>query len=198
MDYVTHLADSRDFFMGALVMGVLMLVLMVYAAHMRAQTLYYCWLNKTAEKIGKDFYYLVREDTYNRLAPAFLKLREDDRVFGESFFPMEVVSPDAIPYVMYIQRSSWLEYYCGNDCKSSNIRAAKFYWSKAEAEVDQEAFRLIYPLDQRKTVLFSTLDQFATDSVAMALLIFSARKQLADRVNQLEEIEHGTHADQGL
>lgn len=72
MDYVTHLADSRDFLMGALVMGVLMLVLMVYAAYARTRSLYLTAKNKGREKIGDEFYYIVEESEYNQLQRANL------------------------------------------------------------------------------------------------------------------------------
>lgn len=72
MDTLNCMLDSKAFFMGAMTMGILMLVLMVYAGYMRAQSLYYSWKNNTPTKLGSDFYYVVREDEYNQLQRANL------------------------------------------------------------------------------------------------------------------------------
>jgi hypothetical protein len=67
MELANHLLASREFFMGALVMGILMFVLMVYAGYLRAQNLYLSYRAGTPVKLGDEFYYLVPEGQYNRL-----------------------------------------------------------------------------------------------------------------------------------
>lgn len=72
MDTVNCMLDSKAFFMGAMTMGILMLVLMVYAGYMRAQSLYLSFKNETAIKLGQHFYYVVSEHEYNKLKRAQL------------------------------------------------------------------------------------------------------------------------------
>jgi hypothetical protein len=72
MGDLPRLLNSQDFYRGALVMGVLMLFLMVYAGYWRTQSLYLTAKNKGCEKLGDKFYYIVEESEYNRLKRADL------------------------------------------------------------------------------------------------------------------------------
>ncbi len=67
-----QMLDDPNFFYGAAIMGILMLILMLYAAYMRAQSLYLTATNKGREKLGDKFYYIVEESEYNRLCLANL------------------------------------------------------------------------------------------------------------------------------
>lgn len=67
-----QMLDDPNFFYGAAIMGILMLILMLYAAYMRAQSLYLTAKNKGREKLGDKFYYIVEESEYNQLALANL------------------------------------------------------------------------------------------------------------------------------
>jgi hypothetical protein len=67
LNAVNGALNDPNFYRGALVMGVLMIALMFYAAFMRAQTLYLIAKNKGREKIGDKFYYIVEESEYNQL-----------------------------------------------------------------------------------------------------------------------------------
>jgi hypothetical protein len=64
--------NDPNFFRGALTMGILMLILMVYAGYMRTQSLYLTAKNKGREKLGDKFYYIVEESEYNKLTLANL------------------------------------------------------------------------------------------------------------------------------
>lgn len=72
------LADP-NFYRGALVMGLLMLILMVYAGYMRSQSLYLTAKNKGREKLGDKFYYIVEEHEYNQLTLANLPKFGDNK-----------------------------------------------------------------------------------------------------------------------
>jgi hypothetical protein len=179
-DWITAFNDP-NFFRGALVMGVLMFILMFYAAYMRAQSLYLTAKNGGREKLGDKFYYIVEESEYHALTfPHLPKFGEDE---GE----VSVVVETSVPFLMYVVRATWREYYCGRisggDCKSPDIKQAKFYWSKEEAERDQEAFRLLYPLDASRMVFIIQLDELVLDEVAYEALLVIARNQLLPPFN---------------
>jgi hypothetical protein len=72
MDDLVRLFGSQDFYRGALVMGILMLFLLFYAAYLRAESLYLSHKAGTPTKLGKKFYYIVEESEYNRLKIADL------------------------------------------------------------------------------------------------------------------------------
>jgi hypothetical protein len=179
--------NDQNFYYGALVMGILMLFLMFYAAHMRAQSLYLTAKNKGREKIGDRFYYLVEESEYNRLTlPHLPKFGNADK---------EVVFKDEnVPFVMHATKCTWQEYFCGakSQCYTTDIRKAKFYWSEAEARSETEAFRLLYPLDVQKTIRITRADKLPTDQVALKAIIDCARTQR----DYNQGNEDGTSTDQ--
>lgn len=173
MDAISAAISDEHFWQGVLVASVLWLFLLFYAAYMRAQTLYLTAKNKGREKLGDKFYYIVEESEYNELARSKLP------VFGKKEVAAPVGDSD-IPFVLYIVKATWKEYFCmlkGQPCYSSDIRAAKFYWSIEEANLDREAFRLLYPLDVRKTIHAIRVDELATDDVALQSIIEGARAQ---------------------
>jgi hypothetical protein len=166
MDYAAHLLESTDFAWGLIVMGVLMLFLMFYAAYMRMQSLYLTATNNGREKIGSKFYYIVEESEYNRLKlaelPTFGRKQGDQ---GED------------PVFMYRIHFRSRQYWNGTSYSESAHRA-KFYWTRAEAEADQNAFRLIYPLDKPCTIFSVAISELNTDAVGKAELLGIARQQL--------------------
>jgi hypothetical protein len=181
-DWLTAFNDPA-FYKGALIMGILMLVLMIYSRYMYSQTLYIIAKNKGCEKIGDKFYYLVESSEYLALTLPHLPK------FGESE-EQEPVVETMIPFLMYVNRGAWNEYYCGSQkfngtpVKSPDIRASQFYWSAQEAEKDQEAFRAIYALDRDMSVYIARLDMLGLDSVAYNALLTIARNELAPSFNK--------------
>jgi hypothetical protein len=87
MNEVNATLADPNFYRGALVMGFLMMLLMFYAAYMRAQSLYLTAKNKGREKLGDKFYYIVEESEYNELTRSQLptfgkKENNDEHSFG--------------------------------------------------------------------------------------------------------------------
>lgn len=64
---MTTILNDPNFFYGAAVMGIFMLLLMIYGSYMRLQSLYLTAKHKGCEKIGDKFYYIVEESEYNAL-----------------------------------------------------------------------------------------------------------------------------------
>ncbi len=191
MDTINTTVADPNFFRGVLVMGTLMLILMVYAGYMRAQTLYLTAKNKGREKIGGNFYYIVEESEYNQLTLSTLpQFGQDKQVVAQPLLEEDGQSmmsyQDMVPYVLSTTRYGTTEYYHGSEHNrySTDIRKAKFYWFIEEAEKEQDQFRLLYPLDSKKRVYVQRLDQLDTDEVALAALKAFARKQFAEQLAQ--------------
>lgn len=176
MNEVNATLADPNFYRGALVMGFLMMILMFYAAYMRAQSLYLTAKNGGREKLGKKFYYIVEESEYNQLTLAKLP------TFGR-----KGITTSIDPCLMYTVRHGQKQYWNGTSY-AEYASQAKFYPSPAAAMVDHDAFRLVYPLDQKRQIHVMCVSEMDADDVGKKRLLEIAHAQFVQ--NKGNEDEH--------
>lgn len=166
---------SPDFYKGALLMGVLMLLMMGYAAYLRAESLYLSFKNESAIKLGKKFYYLVTEHEWNQVTLARLQRKAVEPVVEEG---------DGI-CILFTSRHGCRRYWADPSWAES-VTHAKFFPNKAAAMLDHDKFRLLYALDRQCPIVVAVISEMETDEVARAKLLSLAAEQFAKD----KEVEH--------
>lgn len=86
MDMLACVSDSKMFLAGAVTMGILMFVLMIYAGYLRAQNLWLSFKHESAIKLGNEFYYVVSEHEFNRLKLIGLRNKPNQGIEDEHSF----------------------------------------------------------------------------------------------------------------
>lgn len=170
MDAVNAAWADPHFWHGVLVMGFLMLFLMGYAAYMRAQSLYLSFKHESAIKLGQHFYYLVSEHEWNQVALA--RLRRDKDTLGDD----GVDDAATEPCLMYTTRQGMREYWNGRTY-AEHAAQAKFYPNKAAAELDHDNFRMVYPLEFKRTIHILAITEMDSDVVGKTRLLEIATAQ---------------------